>query len=131
MEKDVRGVTKDFCHVGKDVFLLDKGFFHVKKLPWKAISGAFLGPWKNLKSSAGAGFEGFWGASSRGGERFQPGAARWLPGVGLSYHTYDALPCRLSCQGADDDGRRFWRKQGLGIGGRAAEAACGGGVKGW
>lgn len=45
MEEDVRGVTKSLCHVGKDVFLLDRDVFHVKKWPWNAVFGAFLGGW--------------------------------------------------------------------------------------
>lgn len=98
MEKNVRGVTKSPCHVKKDAFLLDRDVFDVKKLPWNAVFGAFLGgAVKPLKPSAGEGSEGFRGASSRGGERFQPGAAIRLPGVGLSRRTRNAFPHRLSC----------------------------------
>lgn len=86
MEKEVRGVAKSLCHV--------------KKLLWNAVFGAFMGPWKTLKPSAGAGFEGFRGTSSQGRELFHPGAAR-------------RLPRRLSCHAVDCDGRRVLRKQGL------------------
>lgn len=59
MEKEVRGVAKSLCHV--------------KKLLWNAVFGAFMGPWKPLKPSAGAGFEGFLGRRARGASCFTLG----------------------------------------------------------
>lgn len=97
MEEDVRGVRKIFCHVKKDVFLLDRDFFHVKKCPGTRISELSWGAGKTLKPRADKGFESFWGASSRGRERFHSEAERRLPGVGLSRHTRTAFPRRLSC----------------------------------
>ena len=56
MEKDVGGVTKDVCHV--------------KKLPWNAVLGAFMGAWENPEPIVGAGFEGFGGRRAEGASRF-------------------------------------------------------------
>ena len=56
MEEDVRGVTKSLCHVKKDAFLLDRDVFDVKKLPWNAVFGAFLGASETSETQCWRGF---------------------------------------------------------------------------